>query len=90
MVHWKIVTKISRATYALRHARDYLLIKFLGGLLAVKKPYLIHNYQYWLIFCLSVLAHLRMLVADYLLIKFLGGFLVVKKPYLIQTLKLTL
>ena len=50
---------------------------------------LIGNHQYSL-FCLSVLAHLGMLVADYLLIKFFGGLLVVKKPYLIQTLRLTL
>ena len=32
---------------------------------------IIGNYQYWLIFCLSISAHLGMLVADYLLIKFL-------------------
>ena len=51
---------------------------------------LIGNHQYWHIFCLSVSAHLGMLVADYLLIKFFGGLLVVKKPYLIQTLRLTM
>ena len=34
---------------------------------------LIGNHRYWLIFCLSVSAHLGMLVADYLLIKFFGG-----------------
>ena len=51
---------------------------------------LIGNHRYWLIFCLSVSAHLGMLVADYLLIKFFGSLLVVKKPYLIQTLRLTL
>ena len=51
---------------------------------------LIGNHRYRLIFCLSVSAHLGMLVADYLLIKFFGGLLVVKKPYLTQTLRLTL
>ena len=51
---------------------------------------LIGNHRYLLIFCLSVSAHLGMLVVDYLLIKFFGGLLVVKKPYLIQTLRLTL